>query len=192
MTDAHAPHLRRLGRAIEQARTDEERARLRLERALWSGDVTEVLDLLGARHPDEVTDAATGDRPIHHAIGIAPAPGLRALIARGADVDYVADDGFPALLNAIHHTEDPAERRAVVRVLIDAGADLERVGHNGWRPLHVAALTDDPALVRMLLDAGADAHAKTTVDDRWTATEEAEEFGKQAGAEAIRAWLAER
>jgi len=184
-----AARVRSLTRALEGACTDEQRHAIEFERTLLAGDVDA---LLKGAHPDTVHDPTTGDVLIHYAIGLATLDGIQRLIERGADVNYVANDGFSALLNAIHHENNPERRRELVRVLIDAGADLERVGINGYRPLHSAALTEDRQLVRMLLDAGADPHSKTTVDDYWTAIEEAEQFGAPRGAEAIREWLAEQ
>ena len=190
--DARAARVQNLTQALEGACTDEQRASLVLEIALVVGDLAALGAWLDGAHPDTARDPLHGDLLIHHAIGLAPPPVIQWLIALGADVNYVADDGFPALVSAIHHYELAEERREVVRLLIDAGADLERAGINGYRPLHCAAMTEDRQLVRMLLDAGADPHSKTTVDDMWTAIEEADEYGAPQGAEAIREWLAER
>jgi len=49
----------------------------------------------------------------------------------------------------------------VVKVLLDAGADLDARDRNGWTPLYTAVsswmvLRDGPAVVKMLLDGGAD------------------------------------
>lgn len=187
-----AEHLRRLTQALEGACTDEQRAALQLERALISGDLEALHRQLEGAHPDAIRIHPTGEVLIHYAIGLATPEAIQHLVKLGADVNYVANDGFPALVNAIHHYDRAEERRRVVRLLIDAGADLERVGINGYRPLHCAAMTEDRKLVRMLLDAGADPYARTTVDDCWTAVEEAEEYGAPLGAEAIRDWLAEQ
>lgn len=185
-------HRRRLTRALDGACTDEQRIALQLERALVVGDLEALDRQIEGAHPDEVRIHPTGEVLIHYAIGLATPEGVQHLIELGADVNYIANDGFPALVNAIHHYDQPEERRHVVRVLIDAGADLERVGINGYRPIHCAAMTEDRELVRMLLDAGADPHARTTVDDCWTAIEEAEQFGAPRGADAIREWLGEQ
>lgn len=184
-------HVRRLSRAVERATDPEAARRLRFERALWAGDVGEVLGLLGDAHPDVARLGPGGCALFHSAIGIAPPEILQALLDRGADVNYEATDGFPALVSALVHETDPERRRAVVRLLLDAGADVHRYGINGWAPLHAAALTDDPALIRMILDAGANPAQPTQADDRWTAAEEADHLGHPAGAEAIRRWVAE-
>ena len=187
-----AAHIRRLTRALEGACTDAQRTAFQLERALIAGDLDALSHQLEGAHPDEIHVHPTGEVLIHYAVGLATPNVIQHLIALGADVNYVANDGFPALVNAIHHYSRAEERREVVRVLIAAGADLERVGINGYRPIHCAAMTEDRQLVRMLLGAGADPHAKTTVDDMWTAIEEAEQFGAPLGADAIREWLTEQ
>ncbi|GAB5537399.1 MAG: hypothetical protein Rubg2KO_36480 [Rubricoccaceae bacterium] len=187
-----AAHTLRLTQALEGACTDEQRDALQLERALVSGDLEALERQLEGAHPDDIRIRPTGEVLIQTAIGLAAVDVIQRLIELGADVNYIANDGFPAIVNAIHHYSRAAERRHVVRVLIDAGADLERVGINGYRPIHCAAMTEDPQLVWMLLDAGADPHSITTVDDRWTAIEEAEQFNAPRGAEAIREWLAEQ
>ena len=181
-------NVRRLLQAVEPG---PEAARgLRWERALRAGHVGEVHDLLGDTHPDSVRIEPTGEVLIHYAIGIASPEVLQALIDQGADVNYEAADGFPSLVSAITHEDEPARRLGVVRLLLEAGADIHRRGHNGWTPLHVAALTGDAALVHTLLDAGADPEATTIIDDDLTAEQEADRLGAHAGAEAIRRWRA--
>lgn len=189
MAEAHrATYVRRLTQAIERCADAGAVRRLRWERALWAGDVDETLDLLGDEHPDAVHIEPTGEVLIHAAIGITSPDVLRLLIERGADVNYPADDGFPALVNAITHYDEPARRLEVVRLLLDAGADVHRRGYNHWTPLHTAALTGDADLIEALLDAGADPEATTIIDDDFTPEEEAYHLGVPAGAEAIRRW----
>ena len=45
---------------------------------------------------------------------------------------------------------------AVVRMLLDAGADKDLATNDGCTPLHIAAERGNAAVVRALLDAGAD------------------------------------
>lgn len=192
MTESTRKLVESLTRALECETDPNRRQGLQITRALWAGDRGALEEVIGSAHPDDVRVPPTGEVLIHYAIGIAPPSLIQAILAWGAEVNYDANDGFPALVNAIHHEDNPARRLELVRVLIDAGADLERVGINGYRPIHCAALTNDPALIRLLLEAGADPQSKTTVDDMWTAVEEAELLGAEQGAEAIRQWLAER
>ena len=48
---------------------------------------------------------------------------------------------------------------AVCRILIDAGADLQTKGHNGWSPLHYACESGALGVVKMLVRAGAGVRA---------------------------------
>ena len=56
-----------------------------------------------------------------------------------------------------------AERQpsAVIRVLIEAGADVNDRTRNGETPLHYAAAFNDADSIAALLDAGADPQAAT-------------------------------
>lgn len=78
-------------------------------------------------------------------------PQIEELLAAGVSPDAVmADTGMTALMVA-------ADARAA-RVLIRAGADVNRADAQGWTPLHHAVTRPGSAdLVAALLQAGADA-----------------------------------
>lgn len=81
---------------------------------------------------------------------------LRALIARGADVNRSAG-GLTALLAA---TRDSLQGRAeAVMTLISNGANPLVTDAEGNTALHGAVLSDEPIVAAMLLDAGADLNA---------------------------------
>lgn len=81
---------------------------------------------------------------------------LRALIARGADVNRSAG-GLTALLAA---TRDSLQGRAeAVMTLISNGANPLVADAEGNTALHGAVLSDEPIVAAMLLDAGADLNA---------------------------------
>lgn len=81
---------------------------------------------------------------------------LRALIARGADVNRSAG-GLTALLAA---TRDSLQGRTeAVMTLIANGADPLATDAEGNTALHGAVLSDEPIVAAMLLDAGADLDA---------------------------------
>ena len=48
---------------------------------------------------------------------------------------------------------------AEVRRLVAAGADLEKQGEDGWRPIHLAAWEGHVEVVKLLVELGADKNA---------------------------------
>ena len=59
------------------------------------------------------------------------------------------------------------QHRAGVELLLDAGAEIQRVdAKHGWTPLHVACVAGHEDAARMLVEAGAD----VTVRDKSTAS----------------------
>ena len=102
----------------------------------------------------------------------------RALLALGANVNDVDDDGTPALHWAVfaerpdeihiyqdlgkpHDTVYRAHQDApLVKLLLGAGAKLDAVDHDGNTALHQAALMDAAAAAKLLRAAGAKRGAK--------------------------------
>lgn len=76
---------------------------------------------------------------------------VRRLVARGADLERMADDGFTALGAAAFFGH-----RSTLRLLLDAGADPLRPGASGQPPLHLAAMAARDAIVKELLARGVE------------------------------------
>jgi ankyrin repeat protein len=117
-----------------------------------------------------------------YAIYHAPLAFVRELIDAGADVNYDAADGFPALIAALSATASPGysgrdDRHELLELLLERGADVERRGINDCTPLHWAAGAGDRRSVELLLAHGADIHARTRIDDVATAKEIAQAGG---------------
>lgn len=105
--------------------------------------------LLGATGPESpVADAAMRGQ----------VDAVQALLARGADVNVPQGDGMTALHWAAERGDE-----ALVRLLLDAGAEASATTRNGnYTPLHLAARSGDAVIVKALLDAGADVTARTS------------------------------
>jgi ankyrin repeat protein len=73
---------------------------------------------------------------------------LRQLLARFPELARANGTNGNALINM---AGDPA----IMKVLIEAGADVDHPNVHGWTPLHQAAYGDRVDLARLLLDAGA-------------------------------------
>ena len=74
----------------------------------------------------------------------------QALLDAGADKDDEARNGSPLICAASHGDAD------VIRVLLDAGADVELTHQEPDRPLRLAAAFGFPEIVDMLIAAGAE------------------------------------
>jgi len=101
-----------------------------------------------------------GDTPLH-----AAAAGYRVeiatlLLAAGADVNAAGKlrGGRPLHYAADGSPERDAKRQvAMIRLLLEAGAEIHAQDKNGATPLHRAVRTRCAEAVKYLLDAGADA-----------------------------------
>ena len=97
-------------------------------------------------------------------------------------------DGFPALVAVALSGRD--DSLALLALLLEAGADVERRGLNDWTPLHAAASRDDAAAIELLLRWGADPSARTSIDDHATPLEEARRLGMVRAAAVLEAAVA--
>jgi ankyrin repeat protein len=65
------------------------------------------------------------------------------------DIDKVDDIGWTPLLKATEHGHE-----TTVRILIDAGANINHVSYNGMTPLFNAKLKGWDTILQMLLERG--------------------------------------
>jgi hypothetical protein len=68
---------------------------------------------------------------------------------------WARKNGCPCDENELHIAA-PSGHEAVVRALIEAGADINKARDNGVTPLYIAAQQGHEAVVRALIEAGAD------------------------------------
>ena len=96
---------------------------------------------------------------------------IRALLAAGADQHFMTDDGTTPLMMAAglgRATHTPGELRGVrspsgeeaVRVLIEAGADVNAVNEADFTALHGAAFRGLNEIVQILVENGAHINAR--------------------------------
>ena len=80
---------------------------------------------------------------------------VRLLVEKGANVNLASKKGRTALLVAAMSDRSAA----VVRLLLDKGADLKAVDYLKTTPLRAATLGNDTETIRLLIDAGVDVNA---------------------------------
>jgi ankyrin repeat protein len=177
--------------------TPEMRTSMELERALARGDVVAARRALG--DPDDwpnSRDPYLHDRVLAVAIGCARLETIRTLLREGADPNLIGlDDGFPALIDVLHHRRNDrpelrrwGDRHPLLAELLARGADVHARGLNDWTALHFAVADDDWVSVWMLLRAGADPDARTRIDDLETPRDIAVNHDRRRALAALREW----
>lgn len=104
------------------------------------------------------------------------------MLAKGAPVIFKDDEGYSVLHSAIDR-EEP-DKYEMMRLLIEAGADINAHGFNDWTPAHLAAARNDVQALEVLRDAGADFTIRTRIDEYATPLEEVTILGHRP--EAVR------
>src|SRR6185436_5151339 len=107
------------------------------------------------------TRIATGETPLMTCASTGSADAVRALIARGADVNAKEpSQNQDALMWAA------SERHPnVVRLLVEAGADARAHTKKGFTALHFAAREGDIDSVRQLLASGVNVNVRSLPDN---------------------------
>jgi ankyrin repeat protein len=104
------------------------------------------------------------------------------MLSKKVPVVFRDDEGCTVLHSAIDR-EKP-DRFEIIRMLLEAGADINAHGFNDWTPAHQAAVRDDVESLKILVEAGADLSIQTRIDNYATPLEEAEILGKSPNAVA--------
>lgn len=123
--------------------------------ALKRGDIAETLALIEAgadvNERDDIRDSVllySGANGIDEVVV--------AALAHGGDLTITNRYGGIALIPACERGHE-----STVRILLDAGAEVNHINDLGWTALHEAIVLSDGGaahqrIIRMLLDAGAD------------------------------------
>jgi uncharacterized protein len=119
-----------------------------------------------------------GATPLLRAAKALDAPAAKLLVDHGARLDIPNNRGITPVMAAAgmgsvdadtrgyYTTEDTAQRSVdTLRVLLDAGADVNSKNPQGLTPLHEAARWGWNAAVQFLVDRGADLNAKSRSAD---------------------------
>lgn len=112
---------------------------------------------------------SSGKTALHHALMSKDTDekAIEELIKRGIQVNVKDSCGRTELYDAIeevdsHYSPSDLDRRAaVIRLLANAGVDVNEGDMYGITPLHLATTRDDLEILVSLLDAGADVTKKT-------------------------------
>ncbi|NUQ21040.1 MAG: ankyrin repeat domain-containing protein [Gemmatimonadaceae bacterium] len=129
--------------------------------AARKGDTDEVAAILSMDNRLTREFDADGWSPLHLAAHYGHAETVAILLHNNAPVDQRSTNQLAnTALHAALAGQDAKRRGEVVRMLIDAGADVRATQHGGWTPLHQAAAAGDRGLVDYLLAKGASSGAK--------------------------------
>ncbi len=118
----------------------------------------EVMKALLAAGSDAHEVTENGGSLLSLTASLSRVEGMRLLLAAGADPNYVRGENYTILMQAAgaltyYPDENLAERVAMVRLLIEAEADVNAVTYRGMTALGNSRGEDE--LVRILLEAGA-------------------------------------
>jgi ankyrin repeat protein len=127
--------------------------------AATAGDAKRVAALVDADATLANAVARDGYSPLGLAAFFKRPEVVKALLERGAKPGLPSrDQGFTPLHSAVATDAGPAEH-AIVRLLLEAGADPNANSREGGTPLHSAAFTGDLETAELLLAYGADPNA---------------------------------
>jgi ankyrin repeat protein len=120
----------------------------------------ELVDLLLKAGASPDTPIGTGEPPLMTCARTGSADAVRTLLAHGANLNAREPTQNQTALMWAAAQQHPK----VVRVLIEAGADLQAHSKSGFTALHFAARMGDMEVTRTLLGAGVDVNIRSQPD----------------------------
>lgn len=105
------------------------------------------------------------------------------MLSKKVPVVFRDDEGFTVLHSAIDRGKP--DQIEVIKMLLEAGADINAHGINDWTPAHHAAVRNDVEALKVLVESGADLTIRTRIDEYATPLEEAEILGNSPDAVAF-------
>ncbi|TGJ86249.1 hypothetical protein E0Z10_g2525 [Xylaria hypoxylon] len=125
----------------------DEKGNTPLYNAAWMGRIDTVKCLLNANADPNIRTKRSW-APLH--AGADSAPILEELLSCRAEIDYVDNSGWSALMVAVSW-----RKPICMQVLLQRKANVEIVDSDGMTALHLAVQGNDPVLSQLLLEAGA-------------------------------------
>jgi ankyrin repeat protein len=126
--------------------------------------------------------SADGFTPLHLASYFGREGAARSSLEHGADPNAISRNQMS--LRPLH-SASASRSMAIVKLLVERGADVNARQHGGWTALHAAAFNGDQAMAEYLVAHGADMSQKS--DDGKTALDIAVEKGHHPLAEWLEA-----
>lgn len=114
------------------------------------------------------------DRRPYHKTGDQIVETVKFLIGKGADVNMSTENGYTPLCGAVdnEYTNDSLDRTvnvALVKILLDAGADPNKHGSGVDAPIIRVAMTcSSPEILSELIRKGADVNVHSSMSSGWT------------------------
>jgi uncharacterized protein len=142
------------------------------------GEVTRLRNLLSDDRSLAKVYSSDGFTPLHLACFFGHIDAARTLVSYEADVNAVSPSRI-----AIIHSAAASRNAAMVKLVLQAGANPDLQQQGGYTALHEAAIHNSVERVRALLEAGADRTVRS--DEGLTAAEMAEQKGNKEVLELL-------
>ena len=122
---------------------------------------TSCCEILLERGAEVDSPNAFGNTALHQAVSSSSTSTIKLLLKNGADAAAANHKSSTPLHFTMYAKFDsPSERVQIARMLVDAGAVVNRQDDTGMTCLHVAARDNDREMVEFLLDSKADVGVK--------------------------------